>query len=55
MSARLRDLLDRFQPDEWRRELGFSPEIREVHKAFFTKGANIAEKADALNGWIQKH
>lgn len=55
MSAILSELLDRFQPDEWRRKRGFSREIQDVHDVFFAKGIGNTEKAGALNGWIQKH
>jgi hypothetical protein len=55
MSAVLSDLLDRFEPDQWRRSSGFSPEVEDAQKVLFQEGINKAEQVDIINAWIQKH
>jgi len=55
MPAVLSDLLDRFEPDEWRRATGFSPEIEDAHAALFTESVNRDAQCQIINAWIQKH
>lgn len=47
------DLIARLEPDPWREQVGFTPEIQSAHVAL--AGANAAGAASILNDWIYRH
>src|SRR5262249_21206039 len=51
----LMSLLDRFQPDDWRRTNGFSPEMDAAQRELFADGVKPEERIKVINGWMQKH
>jgi hypothetical protein len=55
MSRILSDLLERFEPDEWRQVNGFSPEVHDAQTALFEASETREVQEKIINNWIQKH
>ncbi len=48
-------LLEKLQPDPWRAESGFSPEIETANQALFDSARSSEDKAKVLAEWIANH
>jgi hypothetical protein len=55
MLESISDLLANTHADPWRAAAGFSAEISEANKALFDADVSPEDKAEMINGWIQKH
>ena len=47
--------MSRLEPDPWRQETGFSPEVEAANLELFASEASDETKAAVLNAWISKH
>ncbi len=48
-------LISELEPDPFRREVGFSPEVTRANDALLGSGATRTEAIKILNDWLQKH
>jgi hypothetical protein len=55
MPISISELLSAVQPDPWRREVGFSPEVDEANQRLFDSNASEGQLIDVINDGIFKH
>jgi hypothetical protein len=47
--------LAQLKPDDWRQQVGFSPEVEAVNRSLFESGISKAESIRILSDWLQAH
>jgi len=47
--------LAQLKPDDWRQQLGFSPEVEAANRSLFESGVSEAESIRILSDWLQAH
>lgn len=55
MDASVSQMIEQLQVDPWRAEVGFSPEVEDVHKSLFSTSNCERQSVDVINSWIQKY
>jgi hypothetical protein len=55
MRSTLSELLAEFEPDEWRRTVGFTSDLDALHGALFQHSVDKTEAQKHINGWIQRY
>ncbi|MGB7210524.1 MAG: hypothetical protein WBD27_17855 [Pyrinomonadaceae bacterium] len=54
MASIIAQLLNSIKEDPWRKEIGFSEDIVDVHNRMFSPDASDGETAEALGTWLQR-
>jgi hypothetical protein len=47
--------LAHLKPDDWRQQVGFSPEVEAANRSLFESGVSEAESIRILSDWLQAH
>jgi hypothetical protein len=55
MPVSLNELLQGFEEDSWRREVGFSPEVEAANERLFASTTDVEKQREAINEWMRKY